>query len=57
MTPAVAAIVVVAVVIVAAMIVTAVGVAITMTFLVLRNVLAVIPVVLHKVDPLATGVV
>jgi hypothetical protein len=30
---------------------------ITMVFLIVRNIFALVPVVLHKVDPLATGVV
>lgn len=37
--------------------VTAVILAITMLFLVTRNILVVVPVVLHKVDPLAAGIV
>ena len=29
----------------------------TMTLLIMRNILVLVPVVLHKIDPLATGVV
>src|SRR5512147_2924852 len=51
------AVIVLAPVMIIAVLVTAVILAITMIFLVMRNVLAVVPVVLHKKDPLAAGVV
>src|ERR1700690_2212792 len=60
-TPAMVAIVVAAVVLVPTMIIpvraTAVILVATIMFLVTRNVLVVVPVVLHKEDPLAAGVV
>ncbi|MBS1172452.1 MAG: hypothetical protein H6R12_1282, partial [Proteobacteria bacterium] len=61
MTTATVVIIAVAVVLVPAMIiplpVMALIPAITMMLLVTRNVLALVPVVLHKVDPLAAGIV